>query len=1129
LPSPPPSLIFEGKTVSFVFQSGLFFRNNSKSIRKLEINFNNEGGYRTAAWDTPLSYTFASGGEKTIYFKLTYSDGSAFISRSRIYVNGNAPLRAGAASLTDDKIPLSVGSAHSGGTIEIHYAQKNTSKKLRKPLIIAEPFDMSSVLSVFPDYTLDKIFDMPGIQPVRAMIDSLQYDIVYVNYKDGLDDIFRNAALFREAVKYVNREKDKSINHPNLALGISMGGLVARYALRSMELAGEDHDTWKYISLDSPHKGANLPLGLQGLLRDIEGFSISIFGSNVWDPAGAIKILDELYGVLDAKATRQMLIYYCDKNMNINNSEHEKFQQEYDRVGFPQKCQNIAVSSGNTRGNPLFAPSTQLFNWNDSKHFDAFESLLIGSTAYFATFLNVKIGDLPAYKLLIQNLWPGNSALKAEFNIDALPDKKVARIYNGHVYFKKWILWVIPVTTDISHKELYSKDYMLPLDGAAGSFNSFEGVQDDDENFKAILDQFKQKKFTFIPTSSSLALSNWQDYVNKDIRNRDFYAEGISEFEDNLSTPATSYKHGDFAHAATFLAKHLASPPVYFNLASAGFSTSSLLPLKNPQSVPVSWSVSNSNFSLLNTGKTSATLFCDKANQTGIVTVKNTVTVPSATASAMGISASFQMQQRKRMQSLSAISISGDFEQKSPTTTVRVSNLPTGIPVSWKLSDTSNFRLASSAADSAVIEALSYNKTTALTTTVSLQGGKQISVQKQLTSPKLSLTVPMLDCREREVHFTPLLSTCESIEWSSTSSDIKLENDTKKASIKVKGVKNTKQAKLKVKMKAKGEEFSVTKDVTVAIPESFNLYVICIDKKNSPKKVLIQALPAPYNTNAGTFHWKTNNGRIEPCVESYVKANVTGDFTALLTGDQILKTAEMTPSLIKSLAAVIEDEDDLENVSIFRSATVNDNTGKTESVILGITAPNLNSIASSQTVSSQLVEQYIRVDNPGTTEMLKPLPPLDDTDLWMIPPTNDPSYAVLYYSGSSVCVTCNYTSPCNGTLTASVLISGTNFSCSYTSSKHSITITNDDVDKNNTGNNNGNNGNNNGNGIYDPVTGTKYKIHLYNDYGLVKTLNFDSSLKTLSIPMHGYPNGFYYVNIIDLQGNVVKQQIVRVQ
>jgi hypothetical protein len=206
----PQSLVFERKTVAFAIKSDLMFGNIAKNISKIEINFNNESGYRTFPGTSPLYYTFSSGGEKTIFFRLIYSDGSAYVSRTRIYVNSDTGLRAGTTSFTDEKISISANDQHSGGTFEIHYAQTNTTKKLRKPLIIAEPFDMSSILSVFPNYTLDVIINRPEIQSICSIIDLMEYDMVYVNYKDGLDDIFRNAALFAEAIRYVNEHKDKS-------------------------------------------------------------------------------------------------------------------------------------------------------------------------------------------------------------------------------------------------------------------------------------------------------------------------------------------------------------------------------------------------------------------------------------------------------------------------------------------------------------------------------------------------------------------------------------------------------------------------------------------------------------------------------------------------------------------------------------------------------------------------------------------------------------------------------------------------------------------------------------------------------------------------------------------------------
>lgn len=53
-----------------------------------------------------------------------------------------------------------------------------------------------------------------------------------------------------------------------------MGGLVARYALRSMEIQNQMHGVDKFISFDSPHLGANVPVGFQKLLEDVDDVDI---------------------------------------------------------------------------------------------------------------------------------------------------------------------------------------------------------------------------------------------------------------------------------------------------------------------------------------------------------------------------------------------------------------------------------------------------------------------------------------------------------------------------------------------------------------------------------------------------------------------------------------------------------------------------------------------------------------------------------------------------------------------------------------------------------------------------------------------------------------------------------------
>ncbi len=654
----PQNLIFEAKTVVFTFKSDLFFRNNTKSVSKLEINFNNQSGYKIASWNTPVSYTFSSSGEKTIYYRVTYTDGTSYLSRTKIYIKESvSTLRAGEDSVTIKKSGL-----HSGGKLEIRYSLNNNTQTLKKPLIIAEPFDMSSILSIATNYNLNHILSQAG--PVQQILeDFLEYDIVYLNYNNGMDDIFRNAALFKEAVKWVNTNKASGAT-PNVVLGVSMGGLVARYALRSMEIEGLNHDTWKYISLDAPHKGANLPLGLQGMIRDIQSFAVAIFGLKVLDASKVIPILDQLYGVLDAKASRQMLIYYCNKNMVIDNSEHEAFQQEYDRVGFPLNCQNIAVSCGSGQGTTLFAPGTRLFSYSPQQTFNWLESYGVMIASFFTAGFSVTAGDvnpLTSFKMGLMNTIPGNSAIKSDFIINALPDRKVAKVYDGHVYYQKKNLWVIPVSTDISRRSLSSKADMLPLDGAAGSFTGFAGVNSDNENFQEILKRFDQPSFTFVPTPSSLALSNWKNLINKDIRSRDFFAEGLTEFEQYACAPTTSAQHCIFPHAATFFAQQLAAPLIYFESRSPVFCAATTVKLKNPVNISINWSVS-SGFSLSDKKNISTNVGTNQMGLTGALTANYTTSISKPWAASLGLS-SFPVQVRKRLQSTtcntSSIAISG--------------------------------------------------------------------------------------------------------------------------------------------------------------------------------------------------------------------------------------------------------------------------------------------------------------------------------------------------------------------------------------------------------------------------------------------------------------------------------------
>lgn len=69
--------------------------------------------------------------------------------------------------------------------------------------------------------------------------------LYFLDYTDGTDDIKRNAKLLKEVINWVKQVKVGG--QPNVVLGISMGGLVARWALREMENEGMDHQIKYYL------------------------------------------------------------------------------------------------------------------------------------------------------------------------------------------------------------------------------------------------------------------------------------------------------------------------------------------------------------------------------------------------------------------------------------------------------------------------------------------------------------------------------------------------------------------------------------------------------------------------------------------------------------------------------------------------------------------------------------------------------------------------------------------------------------------------------------------------------------------------------------------------------------------
>lgn len=133
-------------------------------------------------------------------------------------------------------------------------------------------------------------------------------------------------------------------------MGYSMGGLVARYALTWMEANNQNHHTRLFVSHDAPQKGANLPLGLQELVQNIQtdGGGLASIATSL--------LFTTIYN--DFPATSQMLVYhYINSKDGVAKPSDESvsfFSELYNLSpstnGYPAIPLKIATSNGNFGG-----------------------------------------------------------------------------------------------------------------------------------------------------------------------------------------------------------------------------------------------------------------------------------------------------------------------------------------------------------------------------------------------------------------------------------------------------------------------------------------------------------------------------------------------------------------------------------------------------------------------------------------------------------------------------------------------------------------------------------------------------------------------------------------------------------
>lgn len=558
----PPTSVFNTLSFSVMLPNDLFFTNAAdEGIVNISADFGNNNGYQHISFNEKISVSYTEAGSYSWRFRFEKWDGQFIEVDVPILIHD--PIISLPFPLPG-KNNVVIANGKYNATLRIDYAP-GSNNKVMKPLIVVEGFDPESILKpekIGGSTTLNHFLKSIAFDSQLESIlkdDTQQYDIIYVDWKNGAGDIRQNAETLIKVIEWVNAEKaSNGSTAPNIVLGQSIGGLVATYALRKMEkTAGKNHDTSLFIAHDSPFQGANTPVSTQFLFRHAaatyQSNPFAVFTGEVLIPfiKDLANMMDSKFlqqysspgtalGIQDAPAALQMTKYHVTPQNQVTSAHFDNWRNQFNTMGYPQQTRNIAISNGNMRAEPQTVSGGEhmfLLNGSYSTSNILKELLLhLGGSIWGGTTGNWQLG--------IVSIIPGKAKIDYLVDLRAVPEQNQSTrtVYRGKVRYhvKLWQLfgWSPTISADvISLREMGVSSSVFPMETFAGGTNNLES------SVASFVDlpeaSFIKPRFDFIPVASALDINrNNGSLTVNDYR----YAYNTTAIgHPNLSTPFANF------------------------------------------------------------------------------------------------------------------------------------------------------------------------------------------------------------------------------------------------------------------------------------------------------------------------------------------------------------------------------------------------------------------------------------------------------------------------------------------------------------------------------------------------------------------------------------------------------------
>ena len=505
----------KGLQTTYNLSSSNVFNTSSNSIASIKIDFDDGNNYRAINLNENITVNYLEDGKKLIRFKITLNTGDEFIrnstievsySNSDLYSRSSDEITTYNSSITPDLSVYGETTSYPGtGEYELFLSADNI---LDKPIFLVDGFDPGDGRSIAGIYDLLNFNDGSTTSNLGDIVRDEGFDVVILNFPTytrtqdaavidgGADFMERNAMLLVDLINTINTYKVG--NEQNVIIGPSMGGIISRYALNYMENQNIIHDTRLWISFDSPHHGANVPIGFQ------HQFNFLAFGLDDFWILGDQNV-EELQpiidGMLKSPAARQMLTDQFESH--ITNSDGVTFnsalalpQPNYFKGIFDNRLKNLT-----TTGFPELTRNVSIINGS-------------GINNRYQNNTN------PASSLL-----PGSQILDADINIMTGADLKIktyltpnagTQIETSKVHLD--FAWWFPLANDrINNASSAAPSYSNGIDAASGGLFDIQSLTADLDTGGLVgefLGALSTDYFNFIPSVSGMALETVNDEIS---------------------------------------------------------------------------------------------------------------------------------------------------------------------------------------------------------------------------------------------------------------------------------------------------------------------------------------------------------------------------------------------------------------------------------------------------------------------------------------------------------------------------------------------------------------------------------------------------------------------------------------